>query len=242
MKPLKRLPLAISWLALGLLPSGAFFVWIEHQCSLPRAWTDALGLPSLPWMRVQWLDAPLALKLAINAGLFAAFGLSHSLLAGKRLSRPAYVIVAGLGVAAVMLLWQGTGVVAWNFPLSLPWISPGLYWTLLLVGASTLRPFDFLGIDVLLGRKPRPGTLQTGGLYRYTRHPLYLGILAAVFVTPFASLDRIFLGMIAMGYLFWAVPREEAKLLREYGPAYRKYQARVPGFFWLRAPSPPSLR
>jgi protein-S-isoprenylcysteine O-methyltransferase Ste14 len=84
-----------------------------------------------------------------------------------------------------------------------------------------------IGID----EGARPG-MVSGGLYRLSRHPIFLGLLtvftgyAAVLPTPLS------LGLLLAAYLGFRrqAAVEEAYMVRTYGEAYRRYARRVGRF------------
>ena len=77
----------------------------------------------------------------------------------------------------------------------------------------------------------RPG-LVTGGLYRYSRNPIYLGLL--IVVAGYAALLPTLLSVILLigAYIGMRaqIAAEEDYLLRTYGDAFRQYAARVGRF------------
>ena len=83
----------------------------------------------------------------------------------------------------------------------------------------------------------RAGALVTGGLYRYSRNPIYLFMFVAF--AGFAVLLPtwpllLVLAVSAIGWRVWVVRVEEAHLLAIYGEAYRAYAARVGRFVpWI---------
>ncbi len=87
----------------------------------------------------------------------------------------------------------------------------------------------------------RPG-LVTGGLYRYSRNPIYVAMLAALLGFALLLPSWISLGLLIGAGLGIRrhVRDEEAYLARTYGEEYRRYAARVgrfvPGVGRLRAP------
>ena len=62
------------------------------------------------------------------------------------------------------------------------------------------------------------GTLVTKGLYRYVRHPIYLGIVLAMFGFSLASYSypRLFLTIICYGFFILKARYEESLLLKRY--------------------------
>jgi protein-S-isoprenylcysteine O-methyltransferase Ste14 len=74
-----------------------------------------------------------------------------------------------------------------------------------------------------------PGALVTAGVYRYTRNPQYLGIVAALAGIGIAARSGL-AGAIAASV--WAafnrwIPAEERHLTRIFGDEYRTYMART---------------
>jgi protein-S-isoprenylcysteine O-methyltransferase Ste14 len=76
-----------------------------------------------------------------------------------------------------------------------------------------------------------PG-LVTSGLYRFCRHPIYLGLLAAVAGYTALLPTPLSLGLLAAAYVGarMQAAAEEAYLARTYGAAYRDYASRVGRF------------
>jgi protein-S-isoprenylcysteine O-methyltransferase Ste14 len=75
------------------------------------------------------------------------------------------------------------------------------------------------------------GTLETGGLYRYVRHPIYTAVLALALglTTLAASLWHLVIFLILV-MLLGTKARAEERLLRERFPDYQEYQATVGRF------------
>jgi len=251
--PNKRLPawgrlLALAAnLGLGGLPSLAFFVWIERNCSLP--WYQ-LGLRGWPW--IQLLDVSTGAILIWNSALFAVFGILHSGLAQPGLQkalqklfpvqviRTLYMAITGLSVVLIMGAWQNTGIVLWSLPLSQQTsniASLMLYWGLLLASWSIASKFDglsFIGLRQIYQRAgdisstEGTGTLITTGIYARVRHPIYTFTLGAVLLAPTMSLDRFWIFLLSVAYLAIGIPLEERKLIRTFGKAYENYRRQVP--------------
>jgi protein-S-isoprenylcysteine O-methyltransferase Ste14 len=79
--------------------------------------------------------------------------------------------------------------------------------------------------------RARPG-LVTGGLYRFSRNPIFLAMLLAL--TGFTLLVPTWLSLVALVVAFVGIRQqvneEEAWLARAYGDAYRRYAGRVGRF------------
>lgn len=81
-----------------------------------------------------------------------------------------------------------------------------------------------LGID-----RTTPGALVTDGIYRWTRHPIYVSF-DLLFVGTFLILGRLIFLIVALAWLplvHAAMQREERFLTQLYGDAYRDYCRRV---------------
>src|SRR5437868_4227970 len=75
------------------------------------------------------------------------------------------------------------------------------------------------------------GTLRTGGLYRFVRHPIYSGLLALVFggTVTSRSVVRLALAAALLGLLTAKAAWEEGMLRQRY-PGYEEYARRTPRF------------
>lgn len=71
--------------------------------------------------------------------------------------------------------------------------------------------------------------LQTGGLHRYMRHPLYSGTILLVigFCIAFPFVNNWITLLLMVIYIFIGMYFEEKKLVRFFGEEYRVYQRKV---------------
>ncbi len=117
--------------------------------------------------------------------------------------------------------------------------------TVMVLGATALMLAAQLDLGaswrVGIDQGARPG-LVTGGLYRYSRNPIYVAMLAALLGFALLLPSCISLALLIGAGLGIRrhVRDEEAYLARTYGEEYRRYAARVgrfvPGVGRLRAP------
>ncbi len=242
-------------LGLGLLPSLAFFVWVERN----------LALPSLPlqwgWPWVQLDEGSLPWMLGFDASLFLFFGLLHSVFAQEKVQavlfrpfprqawRTIYMAITGLSLLMMMGLWQSSGRLIWALPTSSLRnliLSLVLFWGWMSLSLGVVRGFDaleFVGLRQLglrtdeLGRPAGSPQLFSTGIYAWIRHPMYLFTLVAFVCAPVMTLDRMFLVVVLGVYLGVAIPVEERKLIRLFGPAYLEYRQKVPAMIPYRIPS-----
>ncbi|MGN6416214.1 MAG: methyltransferase family protein [Pseudobacter sp.] len=175
------------------------------------------------------------------------FGLLHSLLAAEpvkaffsrlmgkqfRYYRLYYSILNFLILGAILLFqFSYRDLPLFSLPVFVKiMVLLPLIGSLLIMGICIRKYFFHLsGIDVLFPQKLSGQQLETGGLNRFVRHPLYTGTILLVwclFLLFPTSLNGITAFMITLytciGTLF-----EEKKLRRIFGEAYIIYQQRVP--------------
>lgn len=74
------------------------------------------------------------------------------------------------------------------------------------------------------------GSLATDGVYRYLRHPQYLGILlvTAGWLVHWPTLPGVVMWPVLVVMYYRLSRGEEAYLAREFGEAYRAYASRTP--------------
>ncbi len=145
---------------------------------------------------------------------------------GRRWGQRGELLVAAQAVAIVAVAWPQEAM--WSVPR---WVLAAA-WLLALAGAafaaagaiphgSRLTPFVV---------PPRGARLLTSGVYRLVRHPIYSGLLAAMFAVavlheePISLLSWVGLLMV----LRVKVGIEEDLLRRHFGQRYRAYATRVP--------------
>ena len=202
---------------------------------------------SAPWL-ARSADAGLGLANPLLAGavdlaLIAAFGLQHSLMArpafkrclGALLAPPfqraTYVHAANLVLFALILLWQPIPIEVWHAqnPMlrAVCWGAFAFGWIILLGGALSFGIDDLLGINQILewwrNREPLPPPLKTRGLYRWLQHPMYVGVLLAVWATPVMTVGHALLAAGLTLYVLIARSYEERDLRAHYGRAYRAW-------------------
>ncbi len=139
-----------------------------------------------------------------------------------------WVFVAGQVVLLVLLVFLPGGD-DWPTP---PWLRSigqvAVLVGLALVVAGSLR----LGS----GLTPTPvpserGHLETGGLYRYVRHPIYTGVLVIVAGLTVRSGSSVTLAVAVVTVVFFRgkAAWEESRLRERYD-GYAEYAARTPRF------------
>jgi protein-S-isoprenylcysteine O-methyltransferase Ste14 len=192
--------------------------------------------------------APLVEALLINAGLLALFAVQHSVMARpwfKRIwtrfvpepvERSTYVLFSSLALIVLFWQWRPMGGVVWNVEeQALRIVLYGLCimgWLLVLISTFLINHFDLFGLRqvylFLLGKEYTPVAFRIPILYRYVRHPLYLGWLFAFWATPTMKVAHLVFAIATTLYILLAIQFEERDLIGFYGEQYKRYQESVP--------------
>jgi protein-S-isoprenylcysteine O-methyltransferase Ste14 len=83
--------------------------------------------------------------------------------------------------------------------------------------------------------------LATTGPYRLCRHPLYLGtlLMMAGFLLLFPDIKHVLIILVPVLILYRVtIRREERRMVKKYGVAWKNYAARTPRLFPVRWPKP----
>jgi len=192
--------------------------------------------------------APAGVAVAIDLALIAAFAIQHTIMARGRFKawitrylpvaaeRSTFVLATCVVLAPLCLLWRPIPQVVWDVDMALfrglSWALCGAGWLLLLVATFMVDHFDLFGLrQVWLHYRGRPYTpppFMTRGAYRYVRHPIMLGILVGIWVTPTMTLGHLLLAAGFTVYIWLGTRVEERDLVSHLGDDYRHYQATVP--------------
>ena len=141
----------------------------------------------------------------------------------------------GAGVQAALFAFAPQHVTGWWLVLPAPtWVLEAgfivatLGMAFMLAAQLDLGASWRIGIDELAS----PG-LVTGGLYRFCRNPIYVGLIAGLVGIAIVLPTFSTLGLLVS--VAWCVRSqtidEEAYLERKYGDVFRRYSARVGRFF-----------
>ena len=184
-----------------------------------------------------------------NKGLILLFGLQHSIMARQsfkkwltkfipeHLERSTFVLITGLLLSFILWQWEPLGGVIWTVPRNsvLYFILYGLFftgWTILFVSTFLINHFDLFGLrQAYLKMMGRPYTqldFKVVYLYKFTRHPLYLGIILGIWCTPHMTVTHLVFAILLSIYVLIGIYYEEKDLVTAFGHDYKDYQELVP--------------
>jgi len=189
----------------------------------------------------------LPMALLVNGALLALFALQHSVMARpafKRkwvewvpplLERSTYVLFSSIALILLFVFWQPLGGSVWE--IQNPLFSTGLYivfalgWLLVLASTFAINHFDLFGLRqswfYLRGLEYVPLEFKEPLLYRFVRHPLYVGWFIVFWVTPNMSASHLFFAVMTSAYILIAI-RFEEKDLCDMHPEYEEYRKTTP--------------
>ncbi|MBK5292853.1 MAG: isoprenylcysteine carboxylmethyltransferase family protein [Acidobacteriia bacterium] len=193
-------------------------------------------------------ETPIGMALAINAALLTVFAAQHSVMARqgfkkwwtriipKQAERSTFVLASSLALILLYAEWRPIAGTLWRVedPTGAKVLEGvfGLGWFLVLTGTFMINHFDLFGLrqvwENFRGQTPQPIGFQTPYLYKYARHPIYLGFLIGFWATPQMSYGHLMFAVGTTGYILLGIYFEERDLVHFHGNRYRRYQEQVP--------------
>ncbi len=191
---------------------------------------------------------PVLPAIAINLGLLALFAVQHSVMARPwfkrawtRIVPPAaerstYVLFSSLALILMFIYWQPMGGVVWKAESALAKaVLLNLFafgFALVFVSTLLINHFDLFGLRqvwlYLRGKEYTHPRFATPLLYKFVRHPLYVGWLFAFWSATTMTAAHLLFALMTTAYILLAIRWEERDLIDLHGERYRMYRDSVP--------------
>jgi methanethiol S-methyltransferase len=193
---------------------------------------------------------PVGVAVVIDMFLLELFAAQHSIMARpafKRvwtqyvpevIERSTYVLASNLVVMLLMWQWRGIDTVVWD--VRQPVMRAALWglfavgWLLVPAVSLMINHFDLFGIRQawlnLKGQAYEALPFRVPLLYKWVRHPLYIGWTIAFWATPTMTVGHLLFAGVLTIYMALAAQVEERDLVAHFGRLYEDYRRRVPMF------------
>jgi protein-S-isoprenylcysteine O-methyltransferase Ste14 len=190
---------------------------------------------------------PVVNAVLVNLALLTLFACQHSVMA-----RPAFkrwwtkiipqpiersVFVLSASLALLLLFWQWRPIPTIVWAASTPGLEAALHvlfwtgWGIVLASTFMISHLELFGVRQVVAhwtRRALPSTpFRTPYLYRYVRHPIYLGFVIAFWATPTMTAGHLLFAAVTTIYIFVGIHLEERDLIGMFGTAYRTYREQV---------------
>jgi len=185
--------------------------------------------------------------IVVNVALLSLFAVQHSIMARgwfkarwTRICPPAverstFVLLTNLILNLIFTQWRPIAGDVWNVGNgALATVLQGISFAgfgLVVVATFLIDHFELFGMKQVIrffrGTEHSEPPFLVRSLYRYTRHPLYVGFLMAFWATPRMTWGHLLFAAVTTGYLLVAIRLEEGDLIRIHGDQYREYRKRV---------------
>jgi protein-S-isoprenylcysteine O-methyltransferase Ste14 len=190
---------------------------------------------------------PWPTALLIDLGLLSLFAVQHSVMARpwfkriltkvipQEMERSTYVLASSLALLLLFWKWSPLGGVIWQVenPTGRAIFHAAYAFGLLLVLVATfaINHFDLFGLQqtwrAFRGKSPAEQKFVTPVIYRFVRHPLYVGWFFTFWSTPDMTVTHLLFAVVTTAYILVAIQFEERDLMTAH-PEYAEYRRRVP--------------
>jgi protein-S-isoprenylcysteine O-methyltransferase Ste14 len=190
---------------------------------------------------------PVTEALIVNLLLLSLFAVQHSGMARKpfkrwltqfvpaSVERSVYVLLASLALILLLWQWRPIPAVVWqvtNAQVAMTMTALSLAgWLLVLFSTFLINHFELFGLHQvaanLAGRTMPSARFKTPVLYKFVRHPIYLGFIIAFWATSVMTVGHLLFAAVTTAYIFIGIALEERDLIQLFGEEYKRYRAQV---------------
>ncbi len=188
-----------------------------------------------------------AAAIVVDLLLMSLFAVQHSVMARKgfkqwwtrivpkSVERSTYVLLASLVLLLLFWQWRPLPAVVWQVEgRQLAMIVMGLShlgWVIVFASTFLINHFELFGLHQVannLSGRPMPAPrFRVPLLYRFVRHPIYLGFIIAFWAAPIMTVGHLVFAAVTTAYILVAIRLEERDLVAQFGEDYRRYRKRV---------------
>ena len=104
-------------------------------------------------------------------------------------------------------------------------------WVLVFTSTFMINHFELFGLSQvanhLVDKPVSPARFYTPLLYKFVRHPIYLGFIIAFWAAPTMTVGHLLFAAVTTIYILLGIYLEEQDLIELFGDQYREYRQRV---------------
>jgi methanethiol S-methyltransferase len=208
---------------------------------------EGLGVPKTIDVGRGAPAAPMLQTLILNVVLMSIFAVQHSVMARPQfkrwwtkfvptsIERTTYVLLASLALALLIWQWRPMPALVWR--IADPRLAAAvtglsfLGWLIVLTSTFLINHFELFGLQQVtnnLSGRPMPAPrFRSPLLYRFVRHPIYLGFIIAFWAAPTMTQGHVLFAAVTTSYILVGIYLEERDLVAVFGEEYRRYRERV---------------
>ena len=193
------------------------------------------------------VPASLPVAMVVDAILLSIFALQHSVMARRgfkrwwtkivpsSIERSTFVLFSSLALILIYWQWIPIPQSVWSVSnaalATILWIAFWLGWGIVLLSTFLINHFDLFGLHQVwnnyLGRSAPAPEFRSPFLYKFVRHPIYLGFVLAFWATPKMTVGHLLFAVATTGYMLIGIQLEERDLIAMFGTTYVEYKRRV---------------
>jgi protein-S-isoprenylcysteine O-methyltransferase Ste14 len=185
--------------------------------------------------------------LFVNTLLLGIFAIQHSGMARRGfkavltkfvspvIERSTFVLMSSMALILLFAYWQPMPQIVWqttnpHAAFALKALS-AVGWFIVLYATFLISHFELFGLKQVsmnfAGRVAPMVSFKSPGLYRFVRHPIYLGFTIAFWATPKMTAGHALFAFGTTAYILIGIWLEERDLVAAFGEEYKKYRANV---------------
>lgn len=185
--------------------------------------------------------------IVVNLLLMSLFAIQHSVMARKGfkawwtkyvpkpVERSTYVLAASSCLLLLFWQWRPIPAVVWqvvdpDLAAAVAMLSLG-GWVLVFTSTFLINHFELFGVSQvashLVDKEVAPPQFRTPLLYKFVRHPIYLGFIIAFWAAPVMTVGHLMFAAVTTAYIMVGIWLEERDLIEMFGDQYRQYKQRV---------------